>query len=248
MGKVIVAPLEALTDSSLTDPERRVLLSLYSWKGDSDYVWPSAAEIASRANIGDVTWVSKLTKKLEEKGWLEKKRRGYTGGMNYLLHVPERLENVAPLLESQSKLEPEPKLDQESNSKLDSGSKNNEQTIEQTILKKNKKTNSQKVFTDWLSEIRERGEKAIADDDPIVDYPNEIGMSEEFLRVAWHAFKTSYADKPKKYTDWRAVFRQYVRGNWGKLWWYDGTQYALTTVGHQARNELDSRHRQQATA
>ncbi len=66
---LLVAPLEALTDKMLSDPERRVLLSLFSFRGkNTENVWPSSKEIAERANINDITWISKLTKSLCEKG------------------------------------------------------------------------------------------------------------------------------------------------------------------------------------
>ncbi len=152
---LLVAPLEALTDGLLTDPERRVLLSLFSFRGKStENVWPSSKEIAERANIKDVTWISKLTKSLCEKGWLEKKRRGFSGRNTFVLKFPERLNSDDSFLGSQSNLESESKLYQESNSFLGSQSKSildqkpkyKEQTIEQTIEQTNiKKTKVKKV-------------------------------------------------------------------------------------------------------
>ncbi len=144
----LVAPLEALTDSRLTDPERRVLLALFSWRSKtSPVVWPSTEEIAVRANIKDRTWVSKLTTSLSQKGWLEKKKRGFTGGNEYTLKAP-------PIDASESNLGSQSNLDNKTNSKLDNGTnldsqsklgadalskldsepKCNEQTIEQTNL------------------------------------------------------------------------------------------------------------------
>ena len=129
----LIAPLEALTDSRLSDPERRVLLALYSFRNkNADTVWPSAEAIAARARIGDRTWISKLTKLLSEKGWLTKKRRGFTGGIEYALSVPDfasdELSNLdsqsKSVLESQSKLGPASKLDSGTLSKLDSEPKN----------------------------------------------------------------------------------------------------------------------------
>lgn len=141
--ELLIAPLEALTDSRLSDPERRVLLSLFSFRGrDTNTVWPSLEAIAGRANIADKTRVSKLTSSLEKKGWLTKKKRGFTGGNEYVLTAP-KLERGANL-GSETKLgqNTNSNLDSDTNSNLDSAAKNKEQYIEQTIEQTNKNTGS----------------------------------------------------------------------------------------------------------
>ena len=139
---LLIAPLEALTDSRLTDPERRVILALYSFRGKStdNNVWPSIQSIALRANVNDQTWVSKLTKGLEKKGWLTKKRRGFTGGNIYSLTIPAAANNQLSNLDPQPNLGPQSNLDPDALSKLDGEPKSNldpqpkykEQTNEQT--------------------------------------------------------------------------------------------------------------------
>jgi len=95
MNKIIVAPLEALTDPSLTDQERRVLFALFSFRGRlTEYVWPTREQIGERANIKDLAAVSKRTKSLAEKGWLSKFKKGYSGHISYTLTLPERLNAV----------------------------------------------------------------------------------------------------------------------------------------------------------
>lgn len=134
---VLVAPLEALTDPEITDPERRVLLTLYSFKNKaSDTVWPSLNAIAERANLRDATRVSKLTKSLSKKGWLTKEKRKFGGSNDYVLTVPERLSilDEDAMLDSQSNFDSDTNsiLDSETNSILDSAAKSIEQTSEQT--------------------------------------------------------------------------------------------------------------------
>ena len=88
----------------------------------------------------------------------------------------------------------------------------------------------------WLEDVKAKGEKAIPEGDPVFAYADSVGIPREFLSLAWVEFKTRYtAPDAKRYTDWRAVFRKAVRGNWLKLWYADGDTYALTTVGVQAR-------------
>ena len=93
--KILVAPLEALTDPELTDQERRVLLALFSFRGKvTQNVWPSRQQLGDRANIKDLSAVGKRTTSLREKGWLVKFKKGFSGHMTYTLTFPERLSTV----------------------------------------------------------------------------------------------------------------------------------------------------------
>lgn len=132
---LLVAPIEVLTDDRLTDPERRVLLALFSFRGkNTNTVWPGLAAIAKRALINDATRVSKLTTSLAQKGWLTKKKRGFTGCNEYTLIVPE-VDACEPNLDCGAKLgwDTNSNLDSDTNSNLDCGAKYKEQTKEQTI-------------------------------------------------------------------------------------------------------------------
>lgn len=79
---------------------------------------------------------------------------------------------------------------------------------------------------------------AIPPGDPIFAYCDEVGIDPEMLAVAWAAFKTTYTTerKLKRYVDWRAVFRNAVRRNYGRLWFIDraGAAAKWTTAGNQA--------------
>lgn len=113
---LLVAPLEALTDPRLSDPERRVLLALFSFRGkNTDCVWPSVPKLAERALIRDFTRVSKITTSLAAKGWLTKNKRSFSLGNEYFLSVPEELlapeESADAGSEASSNLDSETKLD-----------------------------------------------------------------------------------------------------------------------------------------
>ncbi|MBB04086.1 MAG: hypothetical protein CML03_00940 [Pseudooceanicola sp.] len=168
---LLIAPVEAITDPRLTGPERRVLLSLYSFRNkNADTVWPSAEAIAARSGLKDKTFVSKVTKGLAEKGWLTKKRRGYTGGNQYTLMVPVEAENHYSKLEQESNLElcssldenTNSNLEQESNSNLDYHSKNNEQQSEHQIEHQSK-TSVAPAPEKPISEIADCPTKRIVD-------------------------------------------------------------------------------------
>ncbi|WKT59130.1 helix-turn-helix domain-containing protein [Microbulbifer thermotolerans] len=136
MSQLLIAPLEVLMDTRLGDPERRVLLALFSFRDKkSDTVWPTAQKLACRAGIKDVSRISKITRSLAQKGWLTKKRRGFSGFVNYTLAVPDEATHLMDKanLECESKLDSESNLEGKaigktraetaSNSKLDSKSK-----------------------------------------------------------------------------------------------------------------------------
>ena len=93
MSKILVAPLEALTDPELTDQERRVLLALFSYRGRlTENVWPTREQIGERANIKDLAAIGKRTSSLAKKGWLVKFKKGFSGHMTYTMQFPVRLE------------------------------------------------------------------------------------------------------------------------------------------------------------
>lgn len=95
----------------------------------------------------------------------------------------------------------------------------------------------------WMAEVRAQGQPLIPEDDPVFDYAAKVGIPREFLALAWAEFKVRHGGdgsdttKAKRYRDWRAVFRNAVRGNWLKVWFLDPAtgQYGLTTVGLQAQ-------------
>lgn len=109
---LLIAPLEALIDDRLTDSERRVLLALFSWRGkDTNTVWPGLEAIAERALIKDTARVSKLTSSLAKKGWLTKKKRGFTGTNKYTLTVPD----IPAKLEGDANQEPDTNKGEDAN-------------------------------------------------------------------------------------------------------------------------------------
>jgi hypothetical protein len=88
----------------------------------------------------------------------------------------------------------------------------------------------------WLESLPPES-PAIPPTDPLFAYAESIGLPAEMLELAWTRFVEDMADRNKRQKDWRAHFRNAVRGNWFRLWWLDpatGT-YRLTTVGEQAR-------------
>jgi hypothetical protein len=88
-----IVPIEALSDALLTPSEFKVLVALYSFRDqNADTVWPKIDTLAERAGFKQKTQVSKITTRLESKGWLSKaKKKSFHGPKIYRLTIPERL-------------------------------------------------------------------------------------------------------------------------------------------------------------
>ncbi|MDR6409737.1 UNVERIFIED_ORG: hypothetical protein ABIC62_002436 [Burkholderia sp. 1595] len=93
------------------------------------------------------------------------------------------------------------------------------------------------ALTTFLENCRSSGEKPIPEGDSIFDYAAKAGIPNDILLMHWQEFKARYCEEGAKHQkDWRAVYRNSVRGNWYKLWRMDGNgACTLTTVGEQAK-------------
>lgn len=95
MTKHIYCPIEVLTDHTLTDSERKILLTLYSFRNNNtELCCPSIQTISKRSGINCLSRIGKLTSSLANKGWLTKKKSGFYGNKTYLVHVPNHLSDT----------------------------------------------------------------------------------------------------------------------------------------------------------
>lgn len=87
----------------------------------------------------------------------------------------------------------------------------------------------------WIDGCKERGEKPIPPDDPVIAYANAVGISDDILGLHWWMFKRKHAESGRAQRDWRRTFRNSVEGNWYRLWFIGDSRVAeLTTAGRQA--------------
>jgi hypothetical protein len=113
-----------------------------------------------------------------------------------------------------------------------------EQEQEQEKEKKEKKKTASKTFSTWLETCKANSEKPINENNHIFEYAKNVGLNDEMLRLHWRVFKQRYLENnTKKYSDWRKVFANSVRGNWFGIWRANGDGFALSTVGVQAHRE-----------
>lgn len=86
----------------------------------------------------------------------------------------------------------------------------------------------------WLQSLGDAD--AIPATDPIFAYAQHTGIPLEFLELSWLRFVENMRSGRKRQKDWRAHYRNAVRGNWFKLWWFTPEgDCRLTTTGEQAR-------------
>ena len=97
-------------------------------------------------------------------------------------------------------------------------------------------------LADWLQLCRDEGVLPIPADDPVFAYAEQVGLSREMVALAWGEFKRKRLVSAKAQRDWRATFRDAVRGNWARIWLIRGGDEpaVLSTVGEQLRRELQA--------
>lgn len=100
------------------------------------------------------------------------------------------------------------------------------------------------TLLDWLERCKAGGEHAIAEDDAVFAYARAVGIGDDLVALQWAEFKARRSEGRKRQADWRATFRNSVRGNWFKLWFIAAGQPAqLTTTGRQALAAMEARDR-----
>lgn len=86
----------------------------------------------------------------------------------------------------------------------------------------------------WLDALE--GTDAIPADDPIFEYAERSRIPLDYLELSWRSFLRDMRERKTRKKNWRAHYRNAVRGNWYKLWWFDKDGVCqLTTSGVQER-------------
>lgn len=104
-------------------------------------------------------------------------------------------------------------------------------------LEKARKAKPELTYAEWVASLA-TGQRPLPAADPIFAYATKIGLPFDFLRLAWLEFRRKHSEgsgSSKKQKDWRQTFRNYVEGNFLKLWFLDAGEFRLTTVGAQAQ-------------
>jgi helix-turn-helix protein len=105
---------------------------------------------------------------------------------------------------------------------------------------KGESSQARTTFKTWWDSIPEDVD-TFAEDDPVFAYARKLGLSIDFLDLAWRTFSAEKEHSPAQSADWRAVFRRHVRKDYFGLWTLRGGAFHLTTRGKQAAIEHDMR-------
>jgi hypothetical protein len=105
-----------------------------------------------------------------------------------------------------------------------------------TAKRRGRQPSERRTFKAWNEDWEQANPngKLLPESDHLFAYADEIGLSYEFLNLAWHWFKDHHAESSKTQADWRQTFRNYVREDWCRLWCRDAEGFwKLTTKGKQ---------------
>lgn len=138
-----------------------------------------------------------------------------------------------PKVDDKVNLQPNLKPTPSSSSSSSSSSSNQEQPAPS---KKHSAASSPVALDTWVQSLA--GGEAIKADDPIFDYADKANLPFDFIELAWKRFCEDMRARGIRKKDWRAHFRNAVKGNWHRLWYADGDGWKLTTAGEQARRTL----------
>lgn len=106
--------------------------------------------------------------------------------------------------------------------------------------KRSRRSGVEQTLDAWRDELKAKGGKVheAFDQCGLHGYLDKVGLSGDFRFVAWEWFKQKHKGSPKTQKSWPQTFLNYVRNNYGRLWFLDDEQtWRLTSVGKQVAIE-----------
>lgn len=223
-----------------------VLLVLADFANEHGLSWPSVATLARTCRMTPRNLNLRLAK-LRESGEVEVEQNAGQAGSNlYRIAIQTPEADFTPPLKPTSS-PPEAGFPKPLKPASDKPSMNHQEDRESANKSahtppKARSKSKPLPLADWLAQVAAAGEKAIPDDDPVRSYATRARIPGDYLRLCWFEFRDRYTlPDAQPYNDWRKVFRNAVRGNWLKLWFFDQDgQCLLTTAGKQAMHHLEN--------
>lgn len=106
--------------------------------------------------------------------------------------------------------------------------------------KRSRRSSVEQTFDSWREDLKTKGGKVqeVFDQCGVHTYMDKVGLKGEFRFVAWEWFKQQHKGSAKTQKSWPNTFLNYVRNNYGRLWYLDDEQtWRLTSVGKQVAIE-----------
>lgn len=262
MGRFAMVTEAMLADSRLSGRQFKVLCALKLFADTkTSLAHPKKAQIAELTGIA-VNKISEETSALAAFGWIEKTGNGgYSSPAVYtvfdepktspktgLVNQPQNGASSSDNYQPQIGKLPAPNWDiyQPQNGAAqvtDHKHTNNIPMPEPLVIAslegqkpKPKKQNNPITLTTFFANCAAKGELPIPENDPIFSDSAKTNIPAEFLELCWLEFKDIHAKNAKRQKDWRATFRNCVRGEWYRLWYTDENgQVLLTSRGRAAQ-------------
>lgn len=230
---------------------KSVLISLADNANDHGECWPSIPKIAERTCFSERAVHAAIR-------WLEEARvvsadRSNGRHTRYVVtpdayqppqevHHRSSRTTAAPAVKPPQEVQEPPQLPQSPPQEVRSNRKEPSRTVKAT----GRKSRAQETtFDQWNDQLGD--DDAIPETDPIFGWVRQAGIPEDYLELAWLAFADRFTGNTKRYTDWRATFRNYVKGGWLELWKpaREGGYY-LTDAGQQWARVRDAERKEAA--
>jgi hypothetical protein len=229
----------AAYDSRLTRCDLAVLAVIINFFNEDDGIaWPAVETIAEQSNVS-CRGVFRSIVKLERIGHLTIRRGGHRSN-----HYIPRLDNDTVVRDDRFVRGDRSDIpDMTVTKTLTTVSETPCQPCHPILLKNfpseltqrraQKRAPSVELQT-WLDSLGDAD--AIPADDAIFAYAEKVGIPVDFLELSWGRFVEDMTERKTKKSNWRAHYRNFVRGNWYKIWWFAPSgDCQLTTTGYQAR-------------
>ena len=223
--------------------EKLVMLAMADWCNDvGGSLYPSIATIAKKTNISDKQ-ARRIVHKFIEDGYLfviGNENGGAVGNSRQYKFNLDKLSTppadgrapigVPPPMHGSTPLPPR------SITPPTGGS----QSVINHQLSVNKRRSSKKEqsLKSFLEQCRSENIKPISDDDSIFDFCDKAKIPYEFLQIAWLSFRDDFLENDTKtQKDWKAAFRNYVKKDYMKIWYFNKQdECLLTTKGVALQN------------
>lgn len=101
-----------------------------------------------------------------------------------------------------------------------------------------KRSTAGQSFKTWYESAKAQNPELFEKHDPVFKYIDKVGLSYDFFQVAWYWFKQKHLESDKRQKDWPKTLLNYVRNNYGRLWYFDKDGlWKLTSTGKQVAIE-----------
>ena len=106
--------------------------------------------------------------------------------------------------------------------------------------KRARRSSAGQIFITWYETAKAANPDLFTEEEPVFKYLEKVGLNRDFFLVAWFWFREKHRHSEKVQKDWPKTLLNYVRNNYGRLWYLDKEQnWRLTSAGKQVAVEFE---------